>query len=541
MKLQILFAGIEKIVAKPFISGFMLFLLLNPKPFPYGNQDPYFFWAFNEALEQSIQNDLLSSLPDPFPAFSLIFKAFPLHYFNAVCQLLFLASCVCYVYACFSFASHLFAIERPSLRFIFLFMSAHATLIWGYILPKISNVTAPFLMHHGIASQGLLFDYLQPSVAGIFLLVSLSRVLRKKISAAIWWMLPAGIFHFNYLLLSLVLFALIMFIYRPDRKSIVMPLVCLLLGYGWHVWYVFQHFYTPSTTEFINAAQYFLYQNPHHDYHSWFTLENFIPIIIIATGLFTINDRLLGGLYKSMLLFVVFSSVFVFLSKNIFLINMAPWRLSVLMTPLALIFGIVFLEKKLPQIVTASHGFILLLTFIAFFALGMGNATSTFSVSWIFPLAIILSLAALMLPSQISTNLLPFVILSFIIGLSSIRTFLDATRSEAAIDRELFTFIQQKTPQTSSFLIPESLQCFTLQTGRSAFYGNNLYFCSALPTFYERIKFRDAFYKQPENYSQTMLNSMGITHIILPISGKKPLEPFTIAYSNKDYVILNVE
>jgi hypothetical protein len=282
-----------------------------------------------------LNEDWLANTVDPLPFFSLLIQATYSLFNKYFIYLYFTIFIGIYIYGLLGIAGELNKDGQSKLFFYTLFC----------ILLLIHSKAAKVILHSYIFTQGLAGQYItsyyfQPSLFGVFLILSIFLFLKKKYYSAITSIGICCLFHTAYLFTAALLTLSYMLIIFLETRNIKQP---LLLGLTALVLVlpivIYNRFYLEATNPDIwkKAIDIIIYKRiPHHSLPAvWFGFTNIIQIALICIALFlTKKSRLFY------IILITFSGGLVFtliqiLSNNNSLAFLAPWRVSVLLVPLA--------------------------------------------------------------------------------------------------------------------------------------------------------------------------------------------------------------
>ncbi len=503
----------------PLLWGFCLFWTISPFPFPFGNQDPYMFWAINASLDGMLNADFLAQQPDPFPLVSLLFRFFSISFFPTISHLLLFVLCVLYTKVAIDLLKNqwiAFPILVPTL-----FLLAHSSFFWSSFFLHFMDIDLRWFWHHGIAEQGLLFGYFQPSAFGVFLLLGVGYFFQTKYKEFLLCLLVAGAFHANYILLGALILGLA-FVFQSKalwkEKGL---LVILLLVWGTYMLYSY-HYFKVEGQAFLEASNYFIQNNPHLDPFNWINLDSVLKAIVMFAVFWFYRESQSGKFLLSLLGITVLLSILTLISKNVFLINFAPWRMSVVLMPFALFLGIrrvaewvtdqsgnkwfplwgLVLGALVAELVfrffgNTSPAYMQQWRWIAFFCMAIGAALvwmfSRFPKYHVFPAFLVLVTAPALGVMQYTFEKRE---------LSSL--------PESTIEKDLHALRAPKPV----VLFPLSMKVFRLRSLCPVYIDANVYFSPALPEWKRRQTWNKAFFQNPGNFSAADIRKEGITHLV---------------------------
>lgn len=512
-----------------FATAIMLCVAYPVEAIYTGNQYIYFFWGLKNAGVGSLANDVLATEPDPFPLFSLIVEFTARYLTKWFYYFWYWLVCLIYVVACFGIMRAAFSkVFRKSFWYLIipLFILLHSTAIWSFFMRYAFNIDLRWLWDNGIATQGLLMGYFQPSSMGVFLLWSVERFLKSKTVFAVVLAALAGAFHANYLLLGGVLVGVYVVFQIKDKKWVQLGLsvaLALILTLP-YVWYVYQNFTTVGmSTEEVIAFQDALTavrkDNPHLDPLSWINWIAGFKFLLVILALFLMRNKekkKVFYLYFPLVVITVVLSLVVLVSGNNFLINMAPWRMSVILVPIA---TAVLLSYMVKYHNMWAEKFLLILGVLSLAVLYyrfLGNRDML--MYW--RIAIVIGvLAVLPLQKRFKgwvcfdrSDL--FFASAFPVFILGIFTHLTEVNEKSKVGWRKFTGLPKEGVM---YLIPPDNTHFRLDVGVPVLVDNNLYFSRNLADWQKRKEMADWFYslsREEKKKNFALFREIGVTHWI---------------------------
>lgn len=311
-------------------------------PLYTSNQNTYFFHGLAEGGMGSLSEDWLYQTADPFPVFSgmvsFIYQYLPEETFYLCHILLLILYLICIVEIIRNVGSEKSNNPSESLTLLTIIGLHSAAAVWFSL--KILGISVDRWLFWGVAEQYVLGPGLQPSVFGVFLLLSIILFLADRKWAAIAAAVLSVYFHSSYLIAAgFLVFSYMIIIYiesKDLKKAGKLGIASLVLVLP-IIWYILQNF-SPADAETAIKAQTILIKEriPHHaDLGYWFGGEAVWKILLHIIALFLIkNIRLL------IIFSVLFGGGFLLSAVTAFTGNqqlalMFPWRVSVITTPIA--------------------------------------------------------------------------------------------------------------------------------------------------------------------------------------------------------------
>lgn len=331
-------------------------LAYTQSPLYEGNQNTKFLHGLARAGTGNLQDDWLANTADPLPAFSSLVaitarinpNLFYLEYFIMF---------GIYVFSLWGILTHLFNAQKNLTKqalFLGLIFLYHAQ----YILWRVNKGYGIdlSLLHNGVALQYLLGPEFQTNVFGVLLLLSIYLFLQRR---TIWAMILIGvaaIFHPAYLLsgaLLTIAYGLILFwenlrvsqaeqklspavIWQAARQPVFLSAITLVLVLPIII-YNQTALAATSPETYEQAMRLLIYERiPHHSLPEvWLGGSAYLQIGLILVGMLVARKSRLGAI-----MLVLFSGAALFTLVQMFtgsltLAAIAPWRVSVLLVPLA--------------------------------------------------------------------------------------------------------------------------------------------------------------------------------------------------------------
>jgi hypothetical protein len=333
-----------------------------------------------------LRQDWLANTVDPVPAFTFI----------VFCTRRFLHDFLFYIYTFLLFGVYIYSIcgiaaitlkidatREKFLSFLALVLAFHSPLV-DYIASNWLGISQPLLLNPGVAAQYLLGYVFQPSLFGVFFVLSIYLFLKRKLAGSIIALAIAATFHTSLMLSAAMLtLSYIIVIFKEEReykKSLQVGFFALILVLP-AVVYLFIHF-TPDSTDTWRQSQEILtkFRIPHHilSKRELGELFYFRVLVIVVAIYLSRKTRLFGILILTFCFAVVLSIIQIFTDSNN-LGLMFPWRFSTVLVPLSITIivgygvSLVFGKTKLREVKFRRHvtgGFgVFLITFLVFWGI----------------------------------------------------------------------------------------------------------------------------------------------------------------------------
>lgn len=340
-----------------FLAAAVIFGLSYTQSVLYeGNQNTKFLHGLARAGRGLLREDWLANTVDPLPAFSfLVYLTARINenLFYVYYILLFGV----YVYSLLGIASLLYRrtwnISKTLLVFTALLL-IHARWVINLVQRRY-GISLEFLQY-GLAQQYLLGEEFQNSVFGVFLLLSVYLFLQRRYLWAVIWLGLACILHSAYLFSgALITLAYLAMIFREnlsrleesERGSIRGVLQAARQPFGLGLltfvmvlpvlWY--NQVYLSATSAEISEKALSILVNeriPHHALpRVWLTPYAYVQMGIMLVGLILARKSRLFPIMGLLFLGGAIFTLVQILTNSNSLAMIAPWRVSVLLVPLA--------------------------------------------------------------------------------------------------------------------------------------------------------------------------------------------------------------
>jgi Domain of unknown function (DUF6798) len=311
-------------------------------PLYFSNQHQYFLHGKAQAGVGDLGRDWLATTVDPTPVFSAFVEFTELHLDEVAYQIVFFALIVTYFFSLMGIGSSIVT-DGPKRRttlfaLAVLLIVAHSG-IARYASARLLGVDYPWFVQTGLAGQYALGPGLQPSSFGVLLLASAAVFAHGRSVLAIFLLSAACAIHPTYLLAAALLTVAYMRVLRRtsgDRAAFWHGALALALVAP-SVIYSATTFSPTSPGQFRESQQIICdFRIPHHTkFARWFDLVAGLQIawIALAIGL-SWGTRLFALMLIPSLLSVCLS-LLQLTTGNATLALLFPWRVSVVLVPLA--------------------------------------------------------------------------------------------------------------------------------------------------------------------------------------------------------------
>lgn len=332
--------------------GIIFALAYAPSPLYTSNQNQYFLQGMARAGYGNLSDDWLANTQTPTPVFSWIVSAvYSLTHWDGLFYVLFALLAGVYIISLYAIGMRLFHF-RGNWRWVFLtVLVAVNSATVRFIIVRVLGIDWVYLFDGGAAGQRILGEVLQPSAFGVLLLTSIACFLKQRTGWAVVFLVLASVVHPTYLLGAALLTLLYMALdYRQERnwlRTLMIGLVTLIAVLP----IVINTYTTFRATDAETLAQahevLVTYRIPHHAIPAeWFNASDVFKLGLLFLALWSMyrrgqqsQRRAPGNLFHILLwpgIFVVLMTTVVAFTGNYQLALLFPWRVSVILVPLAL-------------------------------------------------------------------------------------------------------------------------------------------------------------------------------------------------------------
>lgn len=498
-------------------------------PLFFSNQNQYLLHGLAHAGYGHLAHDWLANTKDPTPLFSLIVNAgYRLGGLFSI-QVLFFILLMGYFAAVWQFVSATWPVRI--LPFAALFTAAHAAM-FRLVSVRLTGVDYPWYFQSGVAGQYLLGPGLQPSAFGVLLMGSVAAYACNRVRLAAILAAGATWAHATYLFPAALLtlgYASGLATEKRGRDAAIVCGMSLLIALPV---VVFVSLVFPDSGPKVNhAAESILatVRIPHHtQIGRWMDWRAGLQIVWIALGLWLLRGtRFARPLTVAALLAGLFTAI-QWVAGNDQYSLLFPWRLSVLLVPIATAAVAVKIAQFDPRS-RASEAFALMLVIlqaaggVAIMALGLGyqmNESEVPLLNWVREHA-----------DDSDVYLIPTKIPPV------------ATGSRGVIST---SFTPPPRPKPGSNLIPVDLQRFRLATGACVYVDFKAvpYAATEVMEWHRRVHQVEAWYggrKWDDAATRAEMKREGITHVVIQCSSPNdpPLlaDDFDLQYQDAAYAV----
>lgn len=488
---------------------------LKQQPLYSSNQNTYFVHGLVQSGNISLSSDWFAQTTDPFPAFSILVKLTVQLLGENAFYFYYLIFAGLYIFCLWGIVSSITNITKGKTTSLLFYLG----LLWLYSgslnelsmqIPGLRSLPPLFspngLFIAGFADQYILGPILQPSIFGIFILLSIHLFLQKKTYWAVFTLALAPTFHPSYLLSAAAITFSYMFIIMKSEKSFQKALATgsLALILVLPVMVYSGDYFGPTSHEITSQAQNILveFRIPHHaKVTSWFDITSIIQLLVILLSLFlTRSTKVFPILFIPFVLGAVLT-IIQLITQNNSLALLFPWRISAFLVPIG--------------------SAIILATLISFIARQLHTSLH----KWI-PL----------LRGLASTTIA-------IIALVGIVHYAELTHQPGAGHNCTTSFVTDTFLPGNLYLIPPDWDTFRLTTRVPIFvdFKSHPYKDTEVIEWYNRLRVAETIFSQEQTddchlLKEVMMN-YSITHVIFPQTTSVECPFLSEIYADHDYRI----
>ncbi len=328
--------------ALSFVCWSLLFgVIYAQSPLYTNNQNAYFLHGLAKAGFGYLSHDWLATRQESMPVFSgLVYLTYILFHSKVPFYLYYALLMGVYLFSMFGIMDHFFDLRRSKIRtliFLALFLLVHSAAL-RYLLSRLISIDSTFLLEGGAANQRLLGQVFQPSVFGVFLILSIYLFIKDR---PFWSLVPIAVaiyFHPVYLLAGALLTISYMWAIFQDgrnwKRALLLGTASLLLVAP-DLIYTILIFSAPSPEIARQALDILVnYRNPHHaivaDWLNWTVL---VQGLILLGGMLIVRKTRLFQILVLVTAGTLLLTVVQVLTANAWLALIFPWRVSVILVP----------------------------------------------------------------------------------------------------------------------------------------------------------------------------------------------------------------
>ncbi len=324
------------------LLGLVASICYVQSPLYSSNQNQYFLHGLARAGFGLLDGDWLAGTADPTPIFTLLVTATYRYLHESAFYLYYVLFFAVYLYGLITITSSTYLggdSKGNQVVYITLILLMHSAVL-ARLSAGVLGVNLRGLLTDGVAGFYLLGDMFQPSMAGVFLVLSISLFLRSRAFLATAFAALAGTVHPTYLLAASVLvssYALVMVREGSNVREAwlvgVIGLV-LLLPIVSYIYVAFK----PTSLPTWALAQDILsnVRLPHHFLiRRWLVKTAYLQIALVVAGLFLARKTRLYPVMLFSFVAAVGLTIAQAVSHSASLALLLPWRLFVYLVPIS--------------------------------------------------------------------------------------------------------------------------------------------------------------------------------------------------------------
>jgi len=344
-------AGLASFLGWSLIFG----VIYAQSPLYTSNQNVYFLHGLARAGYGYLNRDWTANTLEAMPVFSWLVSLTYLVFHNGIPYYVYYALLMgIYLASMYGIMDLLFDLRRSTGRtmaFLALFLAAHSAAL-RYLLSRLVDVDSTFLLEGGVAGQRLLGQVFQPSVFGVFLVLSVYWFLRKRPFLSLVPIAVAIYFHPVYLLSGALLTIAYMWVLYREGRSFKRPLqlgVTALLSVAPALAYTIYINWDPSAQIAQKALDILVnFRNPYHALiTSWLNWTVLVQALVLLAGLFIARKTHLFPILAIVTLGMLILTVIQAATNSEWLALIFPWRVSILLVPFGTTLVIAFAVSKI--------------------------------------------------------------------------------------------------------------------------------------------------------------------------------------------------
>jgi hypothetical protein len=324
------------------LLGILFGAAYSQYPLYYLVQNQYFFYALAREGMGLLRGDWLSATFDPWPVFTQLAYLTYRYLDQNAFYVYFVVLLAFYALTLSSIANTLFGVMQSRVRylpFLALLAAVHSP-VFAEAALRVAGINLRLILIEGVASQRIMWDMFQPGAFGVLLLLSVDLFLRRRTPAAGGAAALSVLFNPAYALSAGVLTStyLMVMARRGERfrriaavgataLAIVLPILVYLAagvrGAGPDV--------AARAQEILVRFRLDVHASP----ATWLTEAVFLKLAVILAALLVIRRTDLFLVMALGLAATIVLTAAQLLSRSTALALLYPWRLSVVLVPLA--------------------------------------------------------------------------------------------------------------------------------------------------------------------------------------------------------------
>ncbi|HET8678712.1 MAG TPA: hypothetical protein VFM39_01230 [bacterium] len=311
-------------------------------PLYYSAQNQYFFHGVMRAGFGLLRQDWVAQTPDPWPLFTALVEFTHLYLDARAFYVYFILLLGVYLFSLVGIASLLFPIKTARgryLAYLALLVGVHSPVV-GALSSKLIGLNLGRALIEGVASQRILWDMFQPGAFGVFLLLSIYLFLRGRLLAAAAAQAVAVAFNPAYLLTAALLTCgyMVALVRREKglRDAIGLGAATFVLVLPVIAYVVLA--FRPARPDLWTQAQDILVHfrlSRHALPAAWFNSTVLVQGAVVLAGLYAVRQTAIFAVLATAAAAAVVLTAAQVVTGNTTLALLYPWRVSVVLVPLA--------------------------------------------------------------------------------------------------------------------------------------------------------------------------------------------------------------
>ena len=496
------------------LIGAVLVLIYPMQALFSGNQNIYFLWIMDHLNQGAYSADPLLNSPNPYPLFSWVLSLFPVQFIGFWTAAVYIILNSVYSFSVFGIANIFGSIynnPKRLLSFTSLFLVFHSSAIWGTYIGLQNNFDLRWIWDSGIAEQGVLRGYLQPSVFGVFLLLSFYQASQNNFVAAILCIAPAALIHANYLFLGGILTVVYLFLARFEKRAFVASIILFLAVLPYALYTANNFLWVDESVKLAIAVMDGYDSNIHLNPLNWLNPKFYLQIVLLFGALLLAWHSRVKRLFLILTSTTIGLTILAYVSHSTTLISLNPWRLSVILIPIS---SAILLAKtvsssrwkNLKLLIVLGVGLISVAT--VYFRI-FGNGSPEFMETW--KTGVFIGFTALLIFTWFLSDKIPnafkskfefLMIIGLVVG-GLTEYYVDGKTKSLQNQFSVISQLKDQNESNTIYIIPSEWSSFRLNAGKAVFVDNNLVYGPALPALNKRLA---ASHKasQTGNYSEVL-------------------------------------
>ncbi|MCF8461068.1 MAG: hypothetical protein K9G46_10105 [Flavobacteriales bacterium] len=490
------------------MMGVLLTLVYPMQELFSGNQNIYFLWGMADLLPNAFAADPLLLSPNPYPLFSWLISIFPVQFLGSWATILYVFLNAIYTFSLFGIADRITPLynNRTQLfSFLTFFLFLHSSPIWGTYFQLLFDIDLRWMWDSGIAEQGVLRGYLQPSMFGVFLLLSLYQAMKKNYALAILCIAPAAAMHASYLFIGGILTILILLKANFGKKNLLASgiLLLLVLPYSYHIFSHFMHIEEGLKTAINDAVLAGFDTNLHINPSNWLNPKFYLQIPIMILGIAILWNTQLRFFILGITTIGLILTALAYGMDNTTLISLNPWRVSILIMPIATAAILSKIVCNGILITVRPHVFsligIIAAALIIYRLFGNGSEfINTWKMIQIGAFVLTVAAAGFIFKNEFLNKLLAPLVVLALISVGAVDFYVDGISKSNKDEFKVISAINKTSEPNTIYIIPSDWTSFRINAQKAVYVDENLVYGPALPSLMSRLKISESLYESKD-------------------------------------------